>query len=89
MTLFLSNDVEGSVLTSFFGADLVGRVSDNLLITVIDINDDVKDRMTLSHNHKNCDHLINHLLSLMDLISKLGEDIDMLHRWLLKNPLSQ
>ena len=89
LTPFLSNGVEGSVLMSFFGADLVGRVSNGLPITLIDINDDAEGRMAVSHCHKGCDHLINHLLSLMDLISKLGEDIGMLHRWLLKNPLLQ
>ena len=89
LTPFLSNDVESSILMSFFGADLIDRVSDGLSIAVIDIDDDMKDKMTFSHYHKDCDHLINYLLSLMDLISKLSEDIGILHRWLLKNPLSQ
>ena len=80
LTSFLSNDVEGSILTSFFGADFIDRVSDNLLIAVIDIDDGVEDRMALSHDHKDCDHFINYLLNLMNLILKLSEDIDMLHR---------
>ena len=89
LTLFLSNGVEGSILISFFDADFVDRVLNGLSIAVIDVDDGVKDRMILSYGHKDCNHLINHLLSLMNLISKLGEDIGILHRWLLKNPLSQ
>ena len=80
LTPFLSNGVEGSIPTSFFGANLIDRVSDGLSIVVIDVDDGAKGRMTLSHDYKNCDHLINHLLSLMNLISKLSEDIGMLHR---------
>ena len=79
LTPFLSNGVEGSIPMSFFGVDLVGRVPDGLPITLIGIDNGAEGRMALSHCHKNCDHLINHLLSLMDLISKLGEDIGMLH----------
>ena len=89
LTPFLSNGVKSSILMSFFNADFIDRVSNSFLIAVININDDMKDRMTLNHNYKNCNHLINHLLSLMNLILKLGENIDILHRWLLKNPLSQ
>ena len=89
LTPFLSNGVEGSVPTSFFDADLIGRVLDGLPIALIGINNGAEGRMAVSHCHKDCNHLINYLLSLMDLISKLGEDIGMLHRWLLKNPLSQ
>ena len=80
LTPFLSNGVEGSVLTSFFGVDLSDRVLNGFSIAVIDINDDVKNRMAFNHDHKDYDHLINHLLSLMNLISKLSENVDMLHR---------
>ena len=79
LTPFLSNGVEGSVLMSFFGVDLVGRVSDGLPIVLIGIDDGVEGRMAVGHCHKGCDHPINYLLSLMDLILKLGEDIGMLH----------
>ena len=86
---FLSNGVEGSISTSFFDADFIGRISDGLSIAVIDIDDDAEDRMILNYDYKDCDYLINYLLSLMDLILKLSENINMLHRWLLKNPLLQ
>ena len=89
LTPFLSNDVEGSVLMSFFDADLIGRVLNDLLIVLIDVDNDVKDKMIFSHCYKDCNHFINHLLNLMDLILKLNEDIDILYKWLLKNPLSQ
>ena len=79
LTPFLSNGVEGSVLMSFFGADLIDRVSNGLPIALIDINDNAEGRITINHYHKDCDHFINHLLSLMDLISKLSEDIGILH----------
>ena len=80
LTSFLSNDVEGSVLTSFFGADLIDRVLNGLSIMLIGVDDDAEGRITFSYYHKNYDHFINHLLSLMNLILKLSEDIDMLHR---------
>ena len=80
LTLFLSNGVESSVLISFFGVNLVGRVLNDLSIIMIDVDNDVKGRMILSYNHKNCNHFINYLLSLMNLISKLGENINMLHK---------
>ena len=89
LTSFLSNGVEGSILISFFNVDLIGKVLNGLSIAVIDVDDDAESRMALSHCHKDCDYLINHLLSLMDLISKLSENVDILHRWLLKNSLLQ
>ena len=80
LTPFLNNGVEGSILTNFFNANLIGRISNDLSITVIDINDDAEGRMTFNYNHKNCDHLINYLLNLMDLILKLSENIDILYK---------
>ena len=80
LTPFLSNSVESSIPTSFFDADLIDRVSNDLSITLIDINDDAESRMIINHYYKNCNHLINHLLSLMNLISKLSENVDILHR---------
>ena len=78
LTPFLSNDVKGSISTSFFNTSFINRVSDDLLIVLIDINDDVKGKMIFSHCHKDYNHLINYLLSLMNLILKLSENISIL-----------
>ena len=86
---FLSNGVEGSILMSFFSVNFIDKVSDDLSIILINVDNDVEDRMILSYYHKNCDHFINHLLNLMNLILKLNENINILHGWLLKNSLSQ
>ena len=80
LTSFLSNGVESSVLMSFFNADFNDRVLNSLSIMIIDIDNDVKGRMAFNYNYKNCNHLINYLLSLMDLILKLGENVDILYR---------
>ena len=79
LTLFLSNDVENNVLTSFFNVNFIDRVLNDFLIMLIDINDDIKNRIIFNYYNKNCNHFINHLLSLMNLILKLGENIGMLH----------
>ena len=86
---FLSNGVESSILTSFFNADFIDRVLNDFLIAVIDVDDDAESRMIFNHCYKNYDYFINHLLSLMDLILKLSENIGILHGWLLKNSLLQ
>ena len=77
---FLSNDVKDSISTSFFSADFIDRVLNDLPIVLIDVDNNAEDRMTFNHCYKNCNHLINHLLSLMNLILKLSENIGMLHR---------
>ena len=79
LTPFLSNGIEGSILMSFFDADFIGRISNGFPIVLIGVDDDAESRMALSHCHKNCDYFINYLLSLMDLILKLSEDIGILH----------
>ena len=80
LTSFLSNSVESSILISFFGVDFVDRVSNGLSIILIDIDNNIEDRMTFNHYYKDYDYFINYLLSLMDLILKLGENINILHK---------
>ena len=80
LTPFLSNGVESSILTSFFNADLINRISDGFPIALINVNDNAENRIIFSYYYKNCNHFINHLLSLMDLILKVNENIDMLYK---------
>ena len=80
LTSFLNNDVESSFLINFFNVNFVNRVLNDLLIILIGINDDAENRMVFNHYYKNCDYFINHLLSLMNLILKLSENINILYK---------
>ena len=79
LILFLSNDVKSSVLMNFFNVNFIDRISNSLSIVLINVDDNMKDRITFSYYHKNCDHFINHLLNLINLILKLSENIDILY----------